>query len=399
MPCRQRPWVPMHRPPRWPSVPSARAIASASKMNRSSFTPLFADGLTTAPVDTSTCGTFFSARWNGSPNFGSVASRPRNSTEMMWIAIDPAALPTIELSARILTAKGRPEEAVAELEKAFATHKSTPNAMSVGLGILQLLMILKQDAAAERIARELAAISPKGKVAYAEFLASRNRTKEAREQLDTAFKTGAAGDVVRSAIALASTSSGWISEADGLLSVALKGQPDSLEFLQAQAYLRHIQRRYEDEILIYKTIINLSPSNYVFMNNMAWTLSEEMNKPEEGLERANEALKKLGYQPHVLDTRGVIYLRLKKVPEAIKDLEAAVAAIPSGPIFYHLFRAYSAAGRTSDAETFKKRAKEAGLSLDQLQPSEREEAAKLLDLKPLVPAASSDPGSGATKTF
>jgi tetratricopeptide (TPR) repeat protein len=300
------------------------------------------------------------------------------------IAIDPTALPTIELNARILTAKGRGDEAVAELEKAFASHKSTPNVMPVGLGILQLLMILKQDAAADKIGRELATIAPKGQVAYAEFLASRGRTKEAREQLDAAFKAGAAGDVVRSAIALATTqpSSDWLNEADNLLSLALKGQPESLELLQSQAYLRHLQRRFDDEIAIYKVIMNRNPTNYVFMNNMAWTISEELNKPEEGLEWVNQALKKMGYQPHVLDTRGVIHLHLKKIPEAIKDLEAAVAAIPSGPIFYHLVRAYTAAGRTADAEAFKKRAKESKMTLDQLQPSEREEAAKILDLKP-----------------
>lgn len=309
------------------------------------------------------------------------------------IAIDPAALPTVELNARILNAKGKGAEAVAELEKAFAAHRSTPNAMPVGLGILQLLMILKQDAAADKLGRDLAALGPKGQVAYAEFLASRDRSKEARDQLDAAFKAGASGDVVRSALALASNSPGsnWVNEADGLLSVALKGQPDSLDLLQAQAYLRHLQRRYDDEIAIYKAIVARGPNNYVFMNNMAWTLSEEMGKPQEGLEHANEALKRLGYQPHVLDTRGVIHLRLKKIPEAIKDLEAAVAAIPSGPIFFHLAKAYEAAGRSADAETFRKRAKESGMSLDQLQPSEREEAAKMLDLKPSPAHAASVP--------
>ena len=300
------------------------------------------------------------------------------------IAIDPTALPTIELNARILTAKGKADEAVAELEKAFAAHKATPNALPIGLGILQLLMILKQEAAAERVGKELAQLAPKGQVAFAEFLASRNRPKEAREQFDQAFKAGATGEVVRSAIALASTSASgdWLNEADSLLIVALKGQPDSLELMQAQAYLRHLQRRYDQEIDLYKAILLRNPTNFVFMNNMAWTLSEEMNKPTEGLQRADEALKRMGYQPHVLDTRGVIQLRLKKVPEAIKDLEAAVAALPSGPIYYHLARAYAAAGRQADSDIFKKKAKDAGLTLEQLQPSERDDAARMLAISP-----------------
>jgi tetratricopeptide (TPR) repeat protein len=310
------------------------------------------------------------------------------------IAIDPTALPTIELNARILTAKGQGDEAAKELEKAFEAHKSAPDALPVGLGILQLMMILRQDAAAERLGGELARLSPKGRVAFAEFLAARNRPKEAREQLDTAFKAGATAEVVKSAIALSAvggSSPEWLREADELLAVALKAKPDSVELLQAQAYLRHLQGRYDEEISLYQAILARKPTSYVFMNNMAWTLSEEMNKPDEGLQRADEAIEKMGFEPHVLDTRGVIRTRLRNYPEAIRDLEAAVAAIPSGPIYYHLARAYAGANRTADAEVFRRKAKDAGLTLEQLQPSEREEAARLLGLTPRAPSAPKKP--------
>jgi predicted Zn-dependent protease len=103
-----------------------------------------------------------------------------------------------------------------------------------------------------------------------------------------------------------------------------------------------------------------------------------MKKPQEGLDRINEALKKVGMQAHLLDTRGVILLRLDKITEAIKDLELAVTGLPTAPVFYHLARAYQKAGKTADFEKYRDLARKANLKPEQLQASEREEASKLV---------------------
>ena len=78
---------------------------------------------------------------------------------------------------------------------------------------------------------------------------------------------------------------------------------------------------------------------------MAWTLSEDLNQPEEGLKRIDEALEQVGRQPHILDTRGVIFTRLGRLDDAISDLEAAAAALPTGPVYFHLARAYQKKGQ------------------------------------------------------
>ncbi len=292
---------------------------------------------------------------------------------------DPKALPTIELKARILHAKGD-DTAVDDLVlSAFQARKAAPDALTAGIGLLKLLMLLKRHEASERLGGELAALSPKGKIAFAEFLAGRGKSEEARAQLDAAAKAGGGADAARATTALANELGGaWVGHADGLLSLALKAQPDSLDLLLAQAFLRHLKGDYKAEIAIYDGILTKNPTTYLFLNNMAWTLSEEMNRPQEGLQRVEEGIKRVGRQSHLVDTRGVILLRLGRTEDAIKDLEDAVAMLPTAPIYYHLARAYKKAGREADFEKYRDLTRKAGLKPAQLQPSERDEAARLI---------------------
>jgi predicted Zn-dependent protease len=68
---------------------------------------------------------------------------------------------------------------------------------------------------------------------------------------------------------------------------------------------------------------------------------------------------------------------LGQTNRAIADLEAASARVPSGPICYHLARAYLAAGRRDDAAQAFARASAAGLKPETLQPAERLEFARV----------------------
>jgi tetratricopeptide (TPR) repeat protein len=292
---------------------------------------------------------------------------------------DPKALPTIELKARILHAKGDDTAVDDLILGAFQGRKAAPDALTAGVGLLKLLLVLKRPEAAERLGSDVAALSPRGKVAYAEFLAGRGKVKEALTQLETAAKTGGGAEAARASTALANELGGaWVGHADGLLSMALKNQPDSLDLLLAQAYLRHLQGDYKAEIAVYDGILAKNPTTYLFLNNMAWTLSEEMGRPQEGLQRIEEGIKRVGRQSHLVDTRGVILLRLDRTAEAIKDLEDAAAMLPTGTTYYHLARAYKKAGREADFEKYRDLARKAGVKSAQLQPSERDEAAKLI---------------------
>jgi tetratricopeptide (TPR) repeat protein len=292
------------------------------------------------------------------------------------VAIDPDGLPVAEMRARILTARGRGEEGAAVLEKAFASRVNTPEGLEVGEKMFLLLTELKQPDAAERVARQLGALGPRGACILAEYLAGRGRLDDAAGQLQDAARAGDLRHAGRSALALAflpDSDPRWLKLADQYLAEALKQQPGSAELLQEQAYVRRLQSRPEDQVKIYEAILARKPAGFMFLNEMAWTLSEDLHRPEEALRRADEALEHVGREPDLLDTRGVILTRLGKLDEAIKDLESAASAMPSGPVYYHLAKAYRKQGRGDEFRKARDRAKRAGLRPEQLQPSERGE--------------------------
>jgi uncharacterized protein HemY len=142
--------------------------------------------------------------------------------------------------------------------------------------------------------------------------------------------------------------------------------------------VQRTQGRYADATQIYRSLLAQNSDNPLVLNNLAWTLSEDLNLPAEGLERIDAAIKKIGRDPSLLDTRGVILTRLGKLDQAISDLEAAAQSSPSAEKYYHLARAYHKASRMPEFQKNRTRAKETGLSPNLLQPNERAEMDKLM---------------------
>src|SRR5262249_12318166 len=156
------------------------------------------------------------------------------------------------------------------------------------------------------------------------FLAGRGQSDRALPLVENAAKGGGRDEAITAAVTLAhypKADPRWLALADRLVAEALKTRPDSIDLLERQARIRYLQRRYDDQVALFQEILDRKPSSYVFLNDMAWTLSEELKRPEEGLAKADEALKRVGRDPNLLDTRGVILTRLGKLDDAIKDLE------------------------------------------------------------------------------
>lgn len=303
------------------------------------------------------------------------------------LEVEPNSLPVAEIRARLLLARGQGQEAASVLEQACADRLNALQDIPIGEKMIGLLVRLKQLEAAERVARRVGRLGLRGQCVLAEYLAlngpAPKGVEEAASILEAVVKVGGEPEAGTSAMNLASAPNAdprWLPLAETYLSAASKQMPDSLDLLQKLAFVRHLQRKHPEEIALYKEILARKPNDYQFLNNMAWTLSEEMNDPKAGLERINEAIEKIGPQPHVLDTRGVILTRLERLDEAIKDLETSARALPTGPIYFHLARAYQKKGRTDDFRKYRDLARAAGLAPDQLQPSERDEWAKLAAL-------------------
>lgn len=103
------------------------------------------------------------------------------------------------------------------------------------------------------------------------------------------------------------------------------------------------QKSYQEAETEYRRAIKEDAGNAVAYNNLAWlmALSTDSKLPE-ALQDINRALVLKPGHPEFLDTRGIIYLKLSNIQNAINDLTKAVAIDPAPPKLFHLAQAYLA---------------------------------------------------------
>jgi tetratricopeptide (TPR) repeat protein len=298
--------------------------------------------------------------------------------------VESESLRVLGLRALIFQAQGKGQEAASLLEDRFAALEkdNAPDEEAQGRKILEMLVALKQLDAAERVGVRLAERRPRSAWTVAPILAKRGKLGDALKYCKIAADNGSAYEAASTAALLVTTQSlgadaaARLKEADAILDKALKQQPTHFGLLFSRASIKRLMGRYDEAAQLYGDMLTRNPDNPVLLNNMAWTLSEDLNKPADGLEKINTALKQKGsassrFDPSWLDTRGVILTRLGKFNEAIEDLEASAKASPSPNVYYHLARAYKMAGRTTEFQKYRDLAQQAGLTPSQLQPNER----------------------------
>jgi Tfp pilus assembly protein PilF len=216
----------------------------------------------------------------------------------------------------------------------------------------------------------------------APILAQRGQLSEALRLCQIAIDNGSPVEGGTAAVAAVAPQGpeavALVKEAGTILDKALKQKPDHFGLLFARASLKRRMSRYDEAAQMYRDMSARSPDNPALLNNWAWTLSEDLNQPAEGLEKINAAIKLVGPNPSFLDTRGVILTRLDKLNEAIEDMEAAAKTGPSAALYYHLARTYKKAGRTAEFQKYRDLAKQAGLTAGQLEPNERPEMQQLM---------------------
>ncbi len=301
------------------------------------------------------------------------------------IELDPHSLPVAEMRARILIAKNQKQEAASVLEQTSVERLKTLQDLPTGQKMIALLVSLKAFDSAERVARLVGKLGIQGECTMAEYLAMHgpagHDAEEAAAILESVAKNDGAPEAGTSALVLASVPKAdprWAALAEKFLTAARQKAPNSIDLIQKEAALRRLQGRYKEENQLYETMLTLKPRDYQFLNNMAWGLSEDLNDPRAGLKRINQALDKMGPQPHLLDTRAVILSRLGQYGEAITDLDTALRMSPSGAFYFHLARIYQKQGKTEEFHKARDRARAAGLIPEQLAPSERADWAQCL---------------------
>ena len=298
------------------------------------------------------------------------------------VARDPDGLPVAELKYRILTARAKPDEAADVIEAAFQRHANAADRVDVAETAARLLVAIRKLDVAERIAGSVGDVA-RGKCLVASLKAIQGKDAEARTILKEVASNGEPAVAFTTALGLSmrpEADASWFKHADELLNATnAKGAP-SFDLLEKTAILRHFQKRYNDEVATYSAMLKQKPTNFGFLNNMAWTISEEMNQPAVGIKWADEAIRRVGELPTILDTRGVILTRLGRLDEAIRDLQNASRGMPSASVFYHLARAYKTKGEVEACKAARDRAKQAGLNRAELQPSDQADFDAIMSL-------------------
>lgn len=290
------------------------------------------------------------------------------------VAKQPLAPGTIERQARLLAAENKKHEAEATLKRAFEQFKSTPNALPIANLFIRTLVDIDSFEVADQIASEVASKNPEIELDLAAALLGRNRTDDALKLCSLAFdrglKTKAAIIAVGIVAADPAPDEKHFKLVADLASKARAADPSNLDLLMQVAMSEHFLKRYKEEVHIYQDILKISPRNIGALNNMAWTISENLGEPAEGLKIVDQAIEYYDRHQFLLDTRGVILVSLKRYDEAIADLKDSIRSTPRGIVYFHLARAYAKAGNKAEAAAALKQAQTLGF-VSRLQPEER----------------------------
>ncbi|CAN5643520.1 hypothetical protein BH23PLA1_BH23PLA1_24630 [soil metagenome] len=290
--------------------------------------------------------------------------------------------------ARALLAKGDQAGAVEVLET--AAKELEPGGQG-GLAIAELVRLLLNFQADERVPREVAAqaVEAAGRVArevadnessrswlLAEVLASQEEMDKAIVALETAINANANANELTPAlerIVVGATQANRLDDAEAIVERTIEAHPEAPDPFRLLALVRHFQGRFEEEVALYARVDELNPENHLHLNNWAWTLSEDLQRPEEALPHVDRALQLARPEDlaPILDTKGVILTRLENFEEAIQHLSASARLRPAPVTLFHLALAYQNNGQETEAKAAAQQAQRLGFNPDQLSENDR----------------------------
>jgi putative PEP-CTERM system TPR-repeat lipoprotein len=138
-------------------------------------------------------------------------------------------------------------------------------------------------------------------------------------------------------------------KAIALLKSELKLSPDNPIYTRTLAEM-YVESNPKKAIESYNDMIEKNPNDFAALNNLAWTLYKNDNL-EQAYTYATRAKGLAPKHPQILDTYGIILLKLKKFDEAIAVLTQAKNIQPNDKaIITHLADAYKANNQTDEAK-------------------------------------------------
>ncbi|MFI4974884.1 MAG: DUF3857 domain-containing protein [Caulobacterales bacterium] len=109
---------------------------------------------------------------------------------------------------------------------------------------------------------------------------------------------------------------------------AVRWAPSDRDVLQRHARAYENAGRYEAAVRVYDQLVAQSP-NAGFYNARCWTRAEWGRELDKALADCNAALKLTPDSPAILDSRGLVQLRMGNLDDAISDYDAALRLSPN----------------------------------------------------------------------
>jgi tetratricopeptide (TPR) repeat protein len=290
------------------------------------------------------------------------------------VAVEPDSPRAVACRALVLKAEGDESGASSTIEDAAAAAEALPDGESRHVFYLDQLARLALDEPTTRVARRMAELWPRRAWALASLLAAKGMVAEALEACRISTDAGASREPLQVVVGLDLNGKLDPEQSDKAraltLAIAAKAPADPA-VLALTASLLHHQKRPEEEVALYRRALEADPSNAYARNNLAWALSEDLNRPAEGLTEVDQAIARSGFAPRLGDTRGVILTRLGRGEEAVAELTRVVAAEPGGSRYLHFARALARIGRVEERNKALRDAQKAGLPVEAFDPDER----------------------------
>ncbi len=257
-------------------------------------------------------------------NSGDVAAAERHNGAVL--AANPGNETARIAQGTILMTKGQLDQALACLE---AYRKTEAGAKSAGchLALARVHIAAKRMEEAGRALDEAQQLAPGNRetlVARLEWLAAQNRFDE---MIGLAANPPAGTPDVptyREMIATMLTTTGdakHLKAAIDLCRQLIQSDPQRIS-----AYLKLGQFAYMAKDLpaaeqAYRKVLELAPDHPQGLNDLAWILGTAAGKPDEAIKLAERGVSKYPADPHLVDTRAAILIRLGRLDEARAGLE------------------------------------------------------------------------------
>jgi len=263
--------------------------------------------------------------------------------------------------ARVLDATGQAAEAISVLE-AYRQSEAGHDNVSTLVALSDLYRRQRNFTSAEDRLREALAKRPESlavQFAQLQLFASQKRWNDVAERLSE----GGANTEVDPRVALLGATllidSGddrHLAKARAICDQLVAKQPDRVDAQITLAQVAYRQRQLPVSEQAYRHVLQIEPYHVQALNDLAWILAVDQGQPEQALALADKGALRFPDDPHLLDTRGVVYTMLNRLPEARRDFERclALSALPlesRAQALFHLGRVLVKQGETAAAQS------------------------------------------------